>query len=66
MALLIGCGLRRAELTALETKDFEIGEERWVIAELIGKGKAHPDGSGSGVRRPVNRTLLIREWLPSL
>jgi site-specific recombinase XerD len=39
LALLIGCGLRRAELTGLETEDFQVREERWVIADLIGKGK---------------------------
>ena len=38
LALLVGCGLRRAELTGLETEDFQIREERWVIADLIGKG----------------------------
>ncbi len=39
LALLIGCGLRRAELVALRTQDFQVREERWVIADLIGKGK---------------------------
>ena len=39
LALLIGCGLRRAELVGLRTDDFQIREEHWVIADLIGKGK---------------------------
>jgi site-specific recombinase XerC len=39
LALLIGCGLRRAELAGLGTQDFQVREERWVIADLIGKGK---------------------------
>src|SRR5882724_5592476 len=39
LALLIGCGLRRAELVGLRTQDFQVREERWVIADLIGKGK---------------------------
>jgi site-specific recombinase XerD len=39
LALLIGCGLRRAELVGLGTGDFQVREERWVIADLIGKGK---------------------------
>jgi site-specific recombinase XerD len=39
LALLIGCGLRRAELVGLGTKDFQVREEQWVIADLIGKGK---------------------------
>jgi site-specific recombinase XerC len=39
LALLIGCGLRRAELVGLGMQDFQVREERWVIADLIGKGK---------------------------
>ena len=39
LAILIGCGLRRAELVALKAQDFQIREEHWVIADLIGKGK---------------------------
>jgi site-specific recombinase XerC len=39
LALLIGCGLRRAELVGLETDDFQVREEHWVVADLIGKGK---------------------------
>jgi site-specific recombinase XerD len=39
LAVLIGCGLRRAELVGLKAEDFQIREEHWVIADLIGKGK---------------------------
>jgi site-specific recombinase XerD len=39
LAILIGCGLRRAELVALKREDFQIREEHCVIADLIGKGK---------------------------
>jgi site-specific recombinase XerC len=39
LALLIGCGLRRAELVGLGLEDFQIREEHWVIADLVGKGK---------------------------
>src|ERR1017187_5868777 len=39
LALLIGCGLRRAELVGLGTEDFQVPEEHWVIADLVGKGK---------------------------
>ena len=39
LAVLIGCGLRRAELVAPKAEDFQIREEHWVIADLIGKGK---------------------------
>jgi len=39
LALLIGCGLRRAELVALKKDDFQLREDHWVLADLIGKGK---------------------------
>src|SRR6266566_3468387 len=39
LALLIGCGLRLAELVRLGLGDFQVREEHWVIADLIGKGK---------------------------
>jgi integrase len=38
LAILLGCGLRRAELTALRVEDIQQREERWVIADLVGKG----------------------------
>ena len=38
MAVLLGCGLRRAELTALEAADMEIRQGHWAIVDLIGKG----------------------------
>ena len=39
LAVLVGCGLRRAELAGLKAEDFQIREEHWVVADLIGKGK---------------------------
>ena len=39
LSLLIGCGLRRAELVGLRVEDLRVREEHWVIADLIGKGK---------------------------
>lgn len=39
LALLIGCGLRRAELVGLKAEDFKVREEHCVIADLVGKGK---------------------------
>ena len=38
VAMLIGCGLLRAELLALRLKSIEQREEHWVIADLVGKG----------------------------
>ena len=38
LALLLGCGLRRSELLALEVDQIEQREGRWVIPDLMGKG----------------------------
>lgn len=38
LAILLGCALRRAELTALRVEDIQRREEHWVIADLVGKG----------------------------
>jgi integrase len=37
IAMLIGCGLRRAELLALRLESIQQREEHWVIADLLGK-----------------------------
>ena len=38
LSLLIGCGLRRAELLGLTMNSIQLREEHWVIANLVGKG----------------------------
>ena len=38
LSLLLGCGLRRAELTGLRLSDFQQRDERWAIVNLFGKG----------------------------
>ena len=38
VAILIGCGLRRAELLTLRVESIQRREENWVIADLVGKG----------------------------
>src|SRR3954452_22842991 len=37
IAMLIGCGLRRGELLSLRVDSIQSREERWVIADLLGK-----------------------------
>ena len=37
LAVLLGCGLRRAEVAAVSVEQFRIVEDRWVIADLVGK-----------------------------
>ena len=38
LSLLIGCGLRRAEVTTLQLEDLQLREGHWIIADLRGKG----------------------------
>ncbi len=38
LSLLVGCALRRRELAALTVEDIQMRENRWVIADLRGKG----------------------------
>jgi site-specific recombinase XerD len=43
VAMLIGCGLRRAELLTLSLESIQQREEHWVIADLGGKGGHRPN-----------------------
>jgi len=53
LALLIGCGLRRAELVRLDCHDIQQRDGRWVIADLRGKGNHL-------------RTVPVPAWVKSL
>ena len=50
LALLIGCGLRRAEVLNLKVDQIQQREGRWVIPDLVGKG----------MRR---RTVPVPSWV---
>src|SRR5690242_5718559 len=50
LAVLLGCGLRRAELTGLTFDHLQRREEHWAIVDLVGKG-GHV------------RTVPIPEWI---
>ena len=52
LAMLLGCGLRRAELVAVRIDDFELRENHWVLADLIGKGRHM-------------RTIPVPSWVKS-
>lgn len=39
LSVLLGCGLRRAEVAQLGIQDLQQREEHWVIADLVGKGR---------------------------
>jgi integrase len=45
VAVLLGCGLRRSELAAVQVEDVQQREEHWVFADLIGKGSTHQNRS---------------------
>lgn len=38
ISILLGCGLRRAELSALPQEDIQIRQGDWAIVDLVGKG----------------------------
>jgi integrase len=39
LAVLLGCALRRSELAALECGHIQQRDGRWVLVDLVGKGK---------------------------
>jgi site-specific recombinase XerD len=52
IAMLLGCGLRRAELVAVTIEDFELRGDHWVLADLVGKGRHM-------------RTIPVPSWVKS-
>lgn len=58
LAVLLGCGLRRAELTELTVAHLQRREEHWAIVDLVGKG-----GHIRTVPVPVWVKQAIDEWL---
>jgi len=50
LAVLIGCGIRRQELTKLKPEQLQLRDGRWVIADLVGK-------------RNKARTVTIPAWV---
>lgn len=38
ISVLVGCGLRRAELSAVRVEDLQIRQRHWAIVDLVGKG----------------------------
>jgi site-specific recombinase XerC len=39
ISILLGCGLRRAELSTLRKEDIQVRQGQWAIVDLVGKGK---------------------------
>jgi site-specific recombinase XerD len=50
LAVLIGCGIRRQELTRLKLGQLQLRDGRWVIADLVGK-------------RNKSRTVTVPAWV---
>ena len=57
-AVLLGCGLRRAEVATLAVEALQRREEHWVIADLVGKG-----GHVRTVPIPDWVKVAIDDWL---
>jgi site-specific recombinase XerD len=60
LALLVGCGLRRAEVTAITVADVQQRENRWVLIDLRGK-----HGRIRTVPIPAFVKLAVDVWLES-
>ena len=58
LALLVGCGLRRAEATSLTIDDIQQRDNRWVLLDLRGK-----HGRIRTVPVPVWVKRAINEWM---
>ena len=58
LALLVGCGLRRSELLALEVNGIEQRDGRWVIPDLAGKGNRRRI-----VPVPAAVKIRVEEWI---
>jgi integrase len=57
LTLLVGCALRRRELSTLTLEDIQLREGRWVIVDLVGKG-----GRVRTVAIPVWVKNAINTW----
>jgi len=38
LSILLGCGLRRAELASLRKEDIQVRQGHWAIVDLVSKG----------------------------
>jgi integrase/recombinase XerD len=54
LGLLVGCGLRRDELVRLQVEDLQQREGRWVVVDLLGKGRK---------RRTVPVPGWVKSWI---
>jgi site-specific recombinase XerC len=57
IAILLGCGLRRAELASLRIEDVQIRQGHWAIVDLVGKG-----GHVRTVAMPIWVKRTVDKW----
>ena len=57
LAILLGCTHRRSETAAVSVAQFRIVEDRWVIADLVGK-----HGRIRTVPVPIWAKVAVDEW----
>ena len=60
LAMLIGCGLRRAEIVTVRIEDLQLREDHWILADLVGKG-----GHVRTVPVPAWVKVTVDAWLKS-
>jgi site-specific recombinase XerD len=58
ISILLGCGLRRAELASLSKQDVQIRQGHWVILDLVGKG-----GHVRTVPMPTWVKRVVDKWM---
>jgi integrase len=59
ISVLLGCGLRRAELSALKIEDIQIRQAHWAIVDLVGKcGHIRTVPTPIGVKQAVDRWMV--------
>jgi site-specific recombinase XerD len=58
ISILLGCGLRRAELASLRKEDVQIRQGHWAIVDLVGKG-----GHIRTVPMPVWVKSAVDRWM---
>src|ERR1700692_1074683 len=58
ISVLLGCGLRRAELASLRKEDVQLRQGHWAIVDLVGKG-----GHIRTVPMPVWVKGAVDRWL---
>ena len=66
LAILLGCGLRRAEVAKLQLRDIQQREEHWALVDLMGKGRhirtVPVPRMGQGSSRRMDSSGRRRGW----